>query len=172
MTIYLNGTSSSGKSSIAKELQKLRSEPLFYFSIDTLLYSLAEEDLKAIMGKRPYRQTLNWESIFEGYFASVAALVNTGNNVIVDCPIYSAGLARFFEKYLGPVEEKIVVKIDCPLAILEDREKARGDRVLGVAKSQFDGIHRFLNYDLDVDTSKEKTLEIASLISKTMTASI
>ena len=168
MVVYLNGTSSSGKSSIAKEIQKLASDPIFYFSIDTLLYSLADEDLEAIMGKRPHRQKLNWKAIFEGYFASVAALTITGNNVIADCPVYSEGLARYFEKHLSAIDRKIIIRIDCPLSVLEAREKARGDRALGVAKGQFDGIHKFLKYHIEVDSLKTKPFAIASAIYKAM----
>ncbi len=166
MVIYLNGTSSCGKTSIAKMLQKIRQESYFYFSIDTLLYSLAEEDLQAIMGKRAYRQKLNWEAMFEGYFASVAALANTGNNVIADCPVYSEGLANYFSKHLCLINKKLVVKIDCPLSVLEDRERARGDRAVGVARGQFDGIHKHLNFDLKVNSSKQAPEEIASIISQ------
>lgn len=166
MLVYLNGTSSCGKTSVAKVLQKLRQEPYFYFSIDTLLSSLAEEDLQAIMGKRVYRQKLNWEAIFEGYFASLAALANSGNNVIADCPVYSEGLANYFSKHLGLINKKLVIKIDCPLSVLEDRERARGDRAIGVAKGQFDGIHSHLSFDLEVDSNKQTPWEIASIISE------
>lgn len=168
MIIYLNGTSSSGKSSIARELHKLRQEPYFYFSIDTLLYSLAEEDLQAIMGKSPQRQILNWEFIFEGYFASVAALAKTGNNVIADCPVYSEGLDRYFSKHLGPIQEKLVIKVDCPLAVLEERERARGDRAIGIAKKQYEGIHKFLTYDIAVDSSANSPEDIAVAISQAL----
>lgn len=118
------------------------------------------------MGKNPYRQKLNWEAIFEGYFASVAALANTGNNVIADCPVYSEGLSRYFSKHLSSTNQMYIVKIDCPLTILEDREKVRGDRAIGVARGQFDGIHKYLNFDLEVNSSKCMPDEIASLISK------
>ena len=36
------------------------------------------------------------DAIFEGYFASVAALSITGNHVIADCPVYSERLGHFF----------------------------------------------------------------------------
>jgi len=166
MIIYLNGTSSSGKTSIAKELQKLRQEPYFYFSIDTLLYSLLDEDLEAIMGKRPYQQKLNWEAIFEGYFASVAALSNTGNNVIADCPVYSEKLGKYFKKHLGSIDNRLTIKIECPLSVLEERERTRGDRAIGVAKGQYEGIHKYLNFDIEVDSSKNSPIEVASAISQ------
>lgn len=128
MLFYLNGTSSSGKSTIAAKIQERLKEPCFYFSIDTLLYSLWHEDLDAVMGRKPYRQKMNWQIIFSGYLASVAALVNAGH-VIADCPVYMENIAQDFEKNIAPVQNKIVVRIDCPNEILEAREIARGDRV-------------------------------------------
>ncbi len=166
MIIYINGTSSSGKTSVAKELQKLRPEPYFYFSIDTLLYSLYEEDVKAIMGHQTYRQKLNWESVFEGYFASVAALANAGNNVIADCPVYSQKLGQYFQKHLGSIDNRLTVKLDCPLLVLEERERNRGDRAIGVAKGQYAGIHKHLDFNLEFDSSKDSPTEIASTISQ------
>gem|GEM_PF-4292191 len=52
MIIYLNGTSSSGKTTVAYKLQELIKEHVFYFSIDTLLYTLPKNTLEAIQGKR------------------------------------------------------------------------------------------------------------------------
>lgn len=134
MLIYLNGTSSSGKSTLALELQKLIPKPVLYFSIDTLLYSLADEDLKAIMGQRSYRYPIDWDSIFSGYFACVASLVNNCNFVIADCPVHNEKLATFFEKFILPLKRKFLVGIDCSLPMLEHREVQRKDRALGVAR--------------------------------------
>lgn len=172
MLIYLNGTSSSGKTSIAKELQSLIPGPCLYFSIDALLYALATEDLDAIMGKRPYRYTINWNSIFEGYFASVAALVNAGNTVIADNPVYTEKLAGEFAKTIDPILKKLVVKLDCPLDELERREKAREDRAIGIAKNQIEGIHRFLKYDMDVDSHQSNPKQVALKIFKQASDSI
>ena len=154
MLIYLNGTSSSGKTSIASELQKLIPEPIFYFSIDTLLYSLSQDDLNAIMGKQPYRTPLNWNSIFSGYFSSASALIQTGNSVIADCPVYQQGLYNIFEKYISTVPQKTIVKVTCPLEIIKMRETDRKDRAIGVAEKQFEEIHKYLSYDLEVDSAK------------------
>ncbi len=154
MLIYLNGTSSSGKTSIAHELQKIVQQPIFYFSIETLLYSLGHDDLNAIMGKQPYRAPLNWEAIFSGYFSSVSALIQTGNSVIADCPVYQQGLFNIFEKYISSVPRKTIVKVTCPLEVIKMREKDRKDRAIGVAEKQFEEIHKYLSYDLEVDSAK------------------
>ena len=61
--------------------------------------------------------------------------------------------------------KKIVVKVDCPLAVLEEREKYRRDRAPGVARGQFDGIQKFTQFDIKVDSSISTPQEIASVIS-------
>jgi chloramphenicol 3-O phosphotransferase len=42
----------------------------------------------------------------------------------------------------------------CPLAVVQERERSRGDRTLGWAGAHYDVIHRYLPYDLTVDTSR------------------
>jgi chloramphenicol 3-O phosphotransferase len=44
------------------------------------------------------------------------------------------------------------VGVKCPLAELERREIARGDRQRGFATWQFDRVHQFGPYDLEIDT--------------------
>jgi chloramphenicol 3-O phosphotransferase len=39
-----------------------------------------------------------------------------------------------------------------PIDILEARERARGDRVLGRARGLADVVHGFMTYDVTVDT--------------------
>ena len=45
---------------------------------------------------------------------------------------------------------RVRVRID--LDILEQREEARAYRVLGMARWQYDKVHRFVDYDVVVDT--------------------
>ena len=152
--IYLNGTSSSGKSSLATALQPLLPQPFLFFSIDTLLYTLPPSELKAVMGKARYTRDLDWNSLFSGYFTCVRALLDHGNLVIADCPVYNQEMAARFQKSLGDFEAIVKIRLDCPLEVLEQREKDRSDRTIGLARRQFPAIHDFLSYDFAVDTSR------------------
>jgi chloramphenicol 3-O phosphotransferase len=82
---------------------------------------------------------------------SVRALAETGHNVIVDIVFCGqktyAELATEFEG----LNSKIV-KVECPLDELTKREVSRGDRTIGLAKSQYDNVHDGANYDLNVNT--------------------
>lgn len=53
----------------------------------------------------------------------------------------------------------------CPLPVLEERERARADeRTPGQARAQFDRVHTFTVYDLEVDTSILSPEECAARI--------
>ncbi len=164
MILYLNGTSSSGKSSIAHEIQKQLNKPIFYFSIDTLLYALNSHILETIQGKGSDTTEINWNSIFTGYFECVRVLDESGNLIIADCPVYLEGLFQMYENSLKLIKEKYVVGLDCPLEVLKQREIDRKDRALGIAEKQFDGIHKFLKYDCIVNTANCGPYEIAEMI--------
>jgi chloramphenicol 3-O phosphotransferase len=45
------------------------------------------------------------------------------------------------------------VGVRCPPAEVVRREASRGDRTLGQARAQFDVVHAYAGYDVEVDTS-------------------
>ncbi len=57
-----------------------------------------------------------------------------------------------------------LIGIQCPLDILEEREKKRKNRTLGQARLQYDIIHAYCTYDLEVDTSRFTAQECAQQI--------
>ena len=48
--------------------------------------------------------------------------------------------------------------------MLEARERARGDRMIGLARRQFARIHKDIAYDLALDTTQATALECAQRI--------
>ena len=75
--IYLNGTSSSGKTSLALALQDLLDVPYLHFSIDTFDLLVSRRQIER--GIYPAIAALEW-----GFTQCIAALAATGNSVIVD----------------------------------------------------------------------------------------
>jgi chloramphenicol 3-O phosphotransferase len=51
-----------------------------------------------------------------------------------------------------------------PLDVLEAREAARGDRMIGLARWQYDRVHKDMTYDLEVDSSRLTAMECAETI--------
>ncbi|MBJ6998882.1 AAA family ATPase [Streptomyces sp. CRPSP2-6A1] len=78
LIIFLNGTSSSGKSSIAEELLEVLDEPSFHLPVDAFhamrtRREVDPEELPAIL-----RRT------WMGFHRAVAGMAAAGNNVVVD----------------------------------------------------------------------------------------
>jgi chloramphenicol 3-O phosphotransferase len=58
------------------------------------------------------------------------------------------------------------VGVFAPLEVLEARERERGDRLIGLARWQYDRVHRGRRYDLELDTSKATAMECAGTIKR------
>ena len=56
------------------------------------------------------------------------------------------------------------VGVHCPLVIAEQRERERGDRIVGTARGQHARVHTFRGYDVDVDTSVTAPRQCAEAI--------
>jgi chloramphenicol 3-O phosphotransferase len=150
--ILLNGTSSSGKTTIARALQNKLAEPYMLVSIDgffqlypeRFLDPKNEAEMQIVAGLLP--------AVVSGMHGSVAALAGAGNNVIVDHVLQEEGWLR--ECVTGWAGlDVLFVGLRCPLDVLEKREENRGDRNPGTARYQFERVHAHELYDLELDTS-------------------
>lgn len=154
--LFLNGTSSSGKSSLLKALQKALPEPFLDMGIDRFIWMLPSRYLDRplwddVLGKAVHSGPLG-RVLFSGMHHAIAAASNRGLNVIADHVFVEqewvtecAGLFAERHAYL--------IGLHCPLAVLEQREQDRKDRTLGQARAQFDVIHKYTTYDLELNTS-------------------
>jgi chloramphenicol 3-O phosphotransferase len=162
--VLLNGTSSAGKTSLAKALQRRWPGPLLAVGIDTVVFALpgrwldppgwhevfvytgAGDDLEITPGPLGDR-------LVAGLHRSVAALAGQGFDVVVDHVLLSRSWVEDAATALAghPV---LSVGVRCPLAEVVRREAARKDRTLGQARAQFEPVHRWPGYDLELDTSQ------------------
>jgi chloramphenicol 3-O phosphotransferase len=152
--IVLNGTSSAGKTSLARELQKQMSEPYLFCSSD-MFWNMTPPHIKS--------NSVNFPRMKLALAKSVRALADTGHNVLVD--IVFAG-RHSYDELAGELTgiELTMVKVYCPLHELQKRERERGDRQLGLAESQFATVHHLVPYDVEVDTSIASPAECGRLI--------
>jgi chloramphenicol 3-O phosphotransferase len=161
--IFLNGASSSGKSSIAKALQAMIDEPCIHWCIDDYLGAF-QSDLWEKQGIVKPR----WPKIIRGFHAAGAAIARAGNLVIIDDvleaePPWVESLLELFEGLSA-----VFVGVHCPLEELEERERQRKDRKTGLARLQIDQVHAQVEYDVQVDTSMLSPTECADKIAKRM----
>ena len=172
--VLLNGVGSVGKSSIAKALQAIASTPFLHVQMDSflemmpeasfghpdgLIFETRQEDGKpaVVIHGGPVA-----ERTFRGMRHAVAAMAAQGNDMIVDDVLLN-GVAAEYVELLAPFT-LILVKVFAPLDVLEARESARGDRMIGLARWQFERVHAGIAYDLEVDTSRATALECAQFI--------
>ncbi|MDP3746426.1 MAG: hypothetical protein Q8Q88_05180 [Phenylobacterium sp.] len=86
-----------------------------------------------------------------------------GNNLVVDDVMIGQGEAAEYRRILSGHAVRLV-GLFAPLEVLEARERARGDREIGLARWQYDRVHRDIAYDLELDTSATTPLENAEKI--------
>ena len=141
--IVLNGTSSSGKTTLVSALQANSSEVYLHCSLDAF-WDMTPCNIPA--GSK------NFPNMKLAIAKSVKALVETGHNVIVDIVFCGEKTYLEFNSELAQLNVKFV-KVDCSLSELVKRELARGDRAIGLAQSQFESIHQGVKYDMVVNTN-------------------
>jgi chloramphenicol 3-O phosphotransferase len=93
---------------------------------------------------------------------AIAAMAAQGNNLIVD-DVMLENEREEYETLLSGFET-FFVGVFAPLEILEAREQQRGDRLIGLARWQYDRVHRGKKYDLEVDTGSLNPPKCAALI--------
>ena len=154
--IFINGTSSSGKTSIVHALQDLLKEPFLEAGIDKFIWSLPRRYFDRplwdqVLGKAEKAGAAGHDLV-RGMHRAIAALSQAGCNCIADHvlvePAWTKDRADLFADLPA-----YMIGVICPLEVLEQRESSRKNRTLGQARLQFPVIHKYTVYDLEVDTS-------------------
>ncbi|MFV0137259.1 chloramphenicol phosphotransferase CPT family protein [Streptomyces sp. HMX87] len=155
--IFLNGTSSSGKSSIAAELLRILDEPYFHMPVDAFHAMRSPAPVPADRLGTVLHRT------WRGYHRAVAGMAAAGNNVVVD-HVLSAEWRLTDCLSLFVPQDVVFVGVHCPPEELERRERGRGDRPPGLAARQLKQVHAHGCYDLTCDTSRATPAECARRI--------
>lgn len=158
--IFLNGVSSSGKSSIAERLLVALPDVFFHMGVDAFgamrsverTHELAQDALKDTL-----RRTR------AGFHRAVAGMASAGNNVVVDYVLSEPWRLRDCLEVLEPFDVYFV-GVYCSPEELVRREVERGDRPEGLAIAQVETVHAHGMYDLEVDTAAASTEECAAII--------
>ena len=92
------------------------------------------------------------ERTMRGMRHAIAALASQESDLVVDDVMMRGADADEYRALLTGTNLRFV-GLFAPLEVLERRELARGDRQLGLARWQFDRVHRGQKYDLELETS-------------------
>jgi chloramphenicol 3-O phosphotransferase len=145
--IFLHGASSSGKSTIAKTLQKRIEKPFWHISIDHL------RDAGVLLTERFKNGDFRWAdarmAFFDGFHRSLKAYADAGNDLILEHILDTEGWLETLANLLAE-HDVFFAAVHCPLELLIEREAARGDRALGSAKRDFETIHVGKTYDIEL----------------------
>ena len=168
--LVLNGAPSSGKTTLARALQSLLSEPHQIVGLDRWLSSVPRELLTVVDDPNhppvdgfliPIRDgvqialpTLGAAAleVISNMYASFASVADAGTNLIVDDVLWhpaarAMAIAQFADR------DAWLIGVFCPIEIAVEREQARGDRARGGAVLFGDLVHAHVVYDYAVDTS-------------------
>ncbi len=85
-----------------------------------------------------------------------------GNDLIVDEVLLGDEKAEY-RQLLAPFDGALGRRFGAARGAGE-RERSRGDRLIGLSRWQYDKVHRDRTYDLEIDTSDATPLECAELI--------
>lgn len=145
--IFLHGASSSGKSTIARMLQKRIEKPFWHISIDHL------RDAGVLPTERFKNGDFCWadarSAFFDGFHGSLKAYADAGNDLILEHILDTKGWLESLAHLLAK-HDVFFAAVHCPLEVLIEREAARADRPVGSAKQDFETIHVGKAYDIEL----------------------
>ena len=146
LILFLNGASSSGKTSIAKALLTTLDETYFHLPVDALDAMLSHRAIT------PDEQPSLVRRALLGFHRAVAGMAAGGNNIVVD---HVLSEPWFLHDCLAlfAAEDVVLVGVHCALPELQRREQERGDRSPGLAARQLSQVHAHGVYDIECDTS-------------------
>lgn len=190
--IYLNGTSSAGKSSLAAALQATLPDPYLHFGLDRFngmfphryaafasfsepIPDLAREGfvVRHEWAGEVLRQELTigpaGRRFIAGMRQCVRALALAGNHLIVNDVLYGR---EFLAECVAALDGLPVafIEVHCSLLEVARRERERGDRLLGLAAWQLPRIREDAIYDLTVDTTRDSPEECARKVARLLAA--
>jgi len=162
--IILNGTSSSGKSTLVAAIQDLAPTPWLALGIDAFLAGLPSRYQRGAwpeLFSYDFTDTGEIDRVKAGPLAhrlvhamhrAVAVTSATGTSILVDHVLLEPRWHDDLLITLGNIPH-FFVAVRCPLDVLEQREAKRGDRTLGQARAQLAYVHKYPDYDLEIDTA-------------------
>jgi chloramphenicol 3-O phosphotransferase len=156
----LNGASSSGKTTLARLTRDLLGVGAVALSLDDLYPTLHRD------------RRNDWPTFFRltrVLFDTASSLAREGFDVIVDTVFERRECHDTCHATLRP-HALLLVRVDCSLDVLAERERARGDRRRGLAAEQSTRIHEGVAYDLTVDTSSTPAEGCAAAIAAALSS--
>lgn len=175
-----NGGSSVGKTTLCKAVQDSLPEPSVLLGIDVFWLSLPPKQLDLDrVDPEYYSWRYEKESEDEEYFRIIPGpLLNENMAARYEATVaylrrgFTVVADEVFWKFEWAVEayqafdgyEAYLIGVYCDEDVLEQREKARGDRYPGWGRGSQHFAHRDMRYDMTIDTSHMPPSELAKQV--------
>ena len=171
--IFLNGVTSSGKTSIAKAIQDIADEQFYHLSNDMffpLEWQMIHDKYFDKAGEKAISKYMSEAIIMMYRFAKV--VVEQGINIVIDGMLEELdGFMEFYSKNNYDILLDIfsgynifMVEVFCPLDECRRRNIARGDRGENQSHEQNEIMNKTIKYSSLVDTSVDSAYECANKI--------
>jgi chloramphenicol 3-O phosphotransferase len=143
--IFCNGAPSTGKTTLAKEIQARCPVPLWHRSLDDFLAGYA------------VRGPEHFEPVMRGYLRALRTLADEGVDLVAEAVIIPERKELYRETFGGVTQ--LLVGVRCSLETAQAREAARTDRTrkIDLDHPWWLSVHEH-EYDLEVDTSSYETM--------------
>ena len=162
--IFLNGVTSSGKTSIVDALQSRR---------DVFFYVVANDLFQEMVGEQ-YLQEDYWKYLSEVIimmYHTAKLYSDLGKNVLIDGILVEREEIKPHYRQLKEIMKDNpmdIVEVYCPLDICRQRNIERGDRYESQSDEQAELMCKDIDYSMRVDTSKLSAEECAEEIIQTL----
>ena len=162
--VFLNGVTSSGKTTIVEALQARK---------DVFFYVVANDLFQEMIGEEYLRENY-WKYLGEVIimmYHTAKLFSDMGKNVIIDgILVEREGVAPHYERLLDILKDNPldVVEVYCPLEVCRERNIARGDRYESQSEEQAALMAKDIRYSMRVDTSERSPEECAEQIIGTL----
>ena len=162
--IFLNGVTSSGKTSIVEALQARK---------DVFFYVVANDLFEEMVGEEYLRENY-WKYLGEVIilmYHTAKLFSDMGNNVIIDgILVEREGVAPHYERLCEILRGNplYIVEVSCPPEICRQRNIARGDRYESQSEEQAAQMAKNIRYSMRVETDKLTPEECADAILRTL----
>ena len=158
--VFLNGVTSSGKTSIVEALQARK---------DVFFYVVANDLFEEMIGEQ-YLQEDYWKYLGEVIilmYHTAKLFSDLGKNVIIDgILVEREGVAPHYARMKEILRENPldIVEVYCPAGICRERNIARGDRYETQSEEQAALMAKDIRYRMRVDTGVNSPEECAEQI--------
>jgi chloramphenicol 3-O phosphotransferase len=159
--LVLNGTSSSGKTSLCKALQAILPQQYLHIQLDAFR---SMEPSGYFSREQAALAPVRVAALCRAMHAAVAEFTAHSQNVILDHVLLADAWHYLFEDFCD--QRLYLIGVYCSNEELLRREHARGDRKPGLAQSQLAPIHENREYDFAVDTTCRSSSDCANDVAR------